>query len=191
SRLGDATRAERPMHPHVLNAEIGALAHGRLGGLGSSSDHDPVNATGYRFQIVVAGIAFDVVGIRVDGEDLVAPLPQTLVHNVAAVSLGFPRHAGHSDSLLCEELGCGFLHLLHFCSPFQTGRRRAVLDSFQSRFDVGQIALEHGLHTKTQQWCRQPEKAMRLDLHWHDDIEKCICYGTIVSHNPQFQPEGL
>src|SRR6516225_9528772 len=107
------------MHPYAMNTQICALLHGRLGGLRSCSDHDPVNAAGYRLQIVVAGIAFDGVGIRIDGKDLVAPLLKTLVYDIATMALRFPRHAGHSDSLLCKELGCSFLYCLHFSSPFR------------------------------------------------------------------------
>ena len=70
-------------------------------------------------QIVVAGIAFDGIGIRVNSEDLVTPLLQTLVDDVAAMALRLSRHPCHSDSLLCKELRCGFLNCLHFCTPFR------------------------------------------------------------------------
>ena len=63
--LRHASCTEGSMHPDMLDAEVGALAYGRLGRLGLCSDHHPVDATGYGPQIVVAGIAFDGVGMRV------------------------------------------------------------------------------------------------------------------------------
>jgi hypothetical protein len=40
-----------------------------------------------------APIAFDLVGVRVDGEDLVSKLTQATVYGVGGVGLGFPRNA--------------------------------------------------------------------------------------------------
>jgi hypothetical protein len=48
---------------------------------------------------VVAAIAFHLVSVRVDGEDLVAARPQTLVDNVAPVALRLSRDAGNGDTL--------------------------------------------------------------------------------------------
>jgi hypothetical protein len=66
-----------------------------------------------------------------------------------------------------------------FWFSFSDWSQGAALGSFQSHFDVVQIALEHGLHTTALQWRRQPEQAMWLDLHSHNNNEKCICHDTI------------
>jgi hypothetical protein len=60
-------------------------------------------------QRVVAGVALDLVGVGVDGEDLVAAVTQPPVDDVAPVVLRVPRHAGDGDPRLGEELGRGFL----------------------------------------------------------------------------------
>jgi hypothetical protein len=104
-----ASRAGPAVHPDTLDAQLGALAHGGLGCLGLGSDQYPVDAAGDRRQVVVAGVAFDVVGVGVHREDLVAPLPQAPVHRVAAVSLRFARDPGDRDPLAGQELGCGLL----------------------------------------------------------------------------------
>ena len=72
-RLGDAPGAGSAVHPDMLDGEVGALAHRCFGGLGSGSDHDRIDAAGDRAQVAVAAIAFDLVGVRIDGEDVIAP----------------------------------------------------------------------------------------------------------------------
>ena len=41
------------VHPHVLDAELAALAHRLLGELGPGADHDRLDAAGDRAQVVV------------------------------------------------------------------------------------------------------------------------------------------
>ena len=91
------------MHPHVLDAEVGALAHRRFGGLGPGCDHDRVDAAGDRAQVVVAAVAFDLVGVRVDGEDLVAAVTKALVDDVASVILGLPETPVTATRLLARN----------------------------------------------------------------------------------------
>jgi hypothetical protein len=43
-RLRDAARAEGAVHPDVLDAELGALAHRLLGNIRPRSDYDGINA---------------------------------------------------------------------------------------------------------------------------------------------------
>ena len=81
-------------YPDSLDAQVGVLAHGGLGCLGPGSDQYPVHAAGDRRQVVVARVASDVVGVGVHREDLVAALPQALVHRVAAMSLRCARDPG-------------------------------------------------------------------------------------------------
>jgi hypothetical protein len=45
-----------------------------------------------------------------------------------------------------------------FLFSFSDWSKGAALGCCQSCFDVGQIALEYGLHTMTQQWCPNPRK---------------------------------
>ena len=68
----DAAGAGAAVHPHVRDPELGALAHRALGPLGPGADDHAVDAAGDRAQVVVAAVALDLVGVRVDREDLVA-----------------------------------------------------------------------------------------------------------------------
>jgi hypothetical protein len=70
----------------VTDAQLGALAHGGLGDLRPRRDDDRVHAAGNRLQVVVALLAVDLVGVRVDREHLVAPFLQPLMDYVAAVA---------------------------------------------------------------------------------------------------------
>lgn len=84
-----AARAGAPVPPDPLDAKVGALADGGLGRLRPGSDHHPIDPAGDGFQVVIAGVAFDLVRVWVHRENLVAALPQALVHDVAAVTCGF------------------------------------------------------------------------------------------------------
>ena len=68
---------------------------------------DRVNAAGDRPQVVIAPVALDLVGVRVDREHLVATVAQPLVHHVRAVARGRARHPGDRDPLLGQELRDG------------------------------------------------------------------------------------
>src|SRR6266508_6287545 len=57
--VGDAATTGAPMHPDVLDAELGALVHGVLGDLGPCSDHHCLDPAGDRFQILIAAIPLD------------------------------------------------------------------------------------------------------------------------------------
>src|SRR5829696_5382187 len=97
--LRDAPVAGTPVHPDVPDPELGALVDRALGALGPGADDDAVDPAGNLAQVVVAAVALDLVRVRVDGEDLVAPLAQALVDDVAAVVLGLPGDTGDGDSL--------------------------------------------------------------------------------------------
>jgi hypothetical protein len=100
-------------HPHVLDPEFVALAHRLLGNLGPCSDHDRLDSSGNRTQVVVGAVALHLVRVRVDREDLVAALTQARVDDVAAVVCGRPRDARDSHAPGAEELGRGVLHRCH------------------------------------------------------------------------------
>src|SRR6266508_849820 len=59
--IADAAFTEGTVHPGVLDAELGALAHRPLGRLRLGGDHDRVDAAGDVAQVVVAPVAFDLV----------------------------------------------------------------------------------------------------------------------------------
>ena len=80
---------------------------------GRVADDDAVDTAGDLAQLVVAAVALDLVGVRVDREDLVAPLAEALVDDVAAVVLGLPGDAGDGDSLAGQELRCRVFDALH------------------------------------------------------------------------------
>src|SRR6476659_8897158 len=68
------------LHPDVLDPELVAFAHRLLGVLGPCADHDRLDLAGNRVQVAVGTVALDLLGVWIDGEDLVATLPQALVH---------------------------------------------------------------------------------------------------------------
>src|SRR5215467_39189 len=116
--IGDAARTGAPVHPHVLDAELGAFAHGVLGDLGPGSDHHRLDPAGDRCQVRVAPVPLDLVGVRVDREHLVAALAQPRVHVVAPVGLGRAGYPGDRDALVRQELGRGVFDALHGSSLF-------------------------------------------------------------------------
>src|SRR6516225_2610128 len=101
-RLGDAPGAGATVHPNVLDAELGTLAHRLLGDLGPGRDHDRIDTIGDRAQIVVAAVPLDLLGVRVDGEHIVSPLAQALVDDVAPMILRMPRDACSPTRLLAR-----------------------------------------------------------------------------------------
>src|SRR5262249_5714551 len=104
-------------HPRVPDAELGTFAHSGIGSLWPRADDDGVNPARHRLQVVVARVTLDAIGVGIDREDLVATVPQPLVHHVAAVSLGFAGHARDRDPLLPEKLGRSLLDCGHHWPP--------------------------------------------------------------------------
>src|SRR5881628_737750 len=109
------------MHPNLLDPELGALTHRVLGALGPSSDDDGLDTAGDRWEILVGAIALDLVGVRVDREDLVAALAQPPVDVVAPVAaFAVSRDSGYRHPFVGQELrGCLF-DVLH-CSNLLSG----------------------------------------------------------------------
>src|SRR5262249_24160149 len=90
SGFGDAALSNGPMHPDVLDAEVGAFAHRGFSDRRSRPNHDSSNATRDRGQVVIAAIAFELVRVGVDREDLIAPLSQAPIDNVGSMPLRWP-----------------------------------------------------------------------------------------------------
>jgi hypothetical protein len=86
--FGDASCAGATVHPHKLDPKLGTLAHRLLGDLRTRPDHDRLDTARDRAQIVIGGITFKLVCIRVNGEDLVSPLPKASVDDIGSVVLG-------------------------------------------------------------------------------------------------------
>src|SRR5262249_25657452 len=99
--------------PDELDAEVGAFVHGVLGGLGSCSDDDRVDTARDRAQAPIAAISLDVTGVRVDREDVVAALAQTLVHEIASVPFGRAGNTGDRYPFVGQERGRRILDGLH------------------------------------------------------------------------------
>jgi len=76
------------MHPDVLDPELGALAHRLVGDLGPRADYNRADAAGNRVEVAVRTIALDLVGVRIDCENVVAAFAQARVDSVAAVTSG-------------------------------------------------------------------------------------------------------
>jgi hypothetical protein len=105
---GNAAGSEGVVHPNLSDAEVGALTYRGQRVLRASSHHYCLNATGNRLQVMKAPIAFDLVGVRVDRENLVSKLTQATVYGIGGVGLGFPRNARDRDTLLGEKFTGGF-----------------------------------------------------------------------------------
>ena len=103
ARPGDAAGAGAAVHPDVLDAELGALAHRVLGDLGPRSDHHRLHPTRDRFQIRVAAIPLNLTGVGVDREDVVPPLAQALIDDIAAVPLRVPGDPCYGDPFVGQE----------------------------------------------------------------------------------------
>lgn len=63
--LRNAAGADGAVHPDVVNAQIYTLAHGGIGSLRLSADYNRIDTAGDRPQVGIAGIALDMVRIRV------------------------------------------------------------------------------------------------------------------------------
>jgi hypothetical protein len=71
---------------------------------GPRADHDRVDAAGDRAEIVVGGVALDLVCVRIDREDVVSALTQTPVDDVAPVAPRLSRHVRHRHPPVGKEL---------------------------------------------------------------------------------------
>src|SRR5262245_38388180 len=111
------------MHPHVFDPELGAFSHRALRLVGSSGDNDGVDSSRDAPQVVVTGGTLYFLRIGIYGEHLVAPVAQTLEDRIGSMLLRLSRHASHGDSLLCEELGRGFVHRSHLPPPSRVDNR--------------------------------------------------------------------
>src|SRR5262249_37178832 len=113
----DAALTEGPMHPDVLDPELGALSHCPLSLVRRRGNDDGVNTSWDAPQVVITVSPLDLVRIRIDREHLITSIPQTLEHGVGSMLPGLSRHACHGDPLESKELGCGFLHRWHRPPP--------------------------------------------------------------------------
>src|SRR5215217_2098320 len=112
-RFGDAAGAGTAVHPDMLDPEPGALAHRLLGDLWARSYYDRLDVARDRAQVVIAGVTFNLLRVRVDGERLVSSLPKASINNIASVVLGVSRDPGHSHPPAGQELGRGLLDRWH------------------------------------------------------------------------------
>ena len=80
---------------------------------GLVADHDRIDTAGDRAKVVITAIAFDLVRLGIDRVHLVAPLPQTLVYDIAAMVLRVPGDPRHGHPLVGQKLRCRFFDLLH------------------------------------------------------------------------------
>src|SRR5215204_6329255 len=115
--FGDAAGSGAAVHPCLPDPELDALAHRCLGMLGPGRDHHRLDTARDRPQVVVGGVAFDLVGVWIDGEDVVAAVAQPVVDDIPTMVSRRARDAGDGDALVPEELGgssldCGHLDLL-------------------------------------------------------------------------------
>src|SRR4051794_24100190 len=71
-RLGDAAGARAAVHPHAVDVQGHGLTHGRLGVRRTRTDDDGLDAAGNRGEVGEAVVALDLLGVGIDGEDVVA-----------------------------------------------------------------------------------------------------------------------
>ncbi len=76
-------------------------------------DNDAVNPLRDRRQVGKAAIAFDLLRVRVDGEDFIARPPQLAVDQVRRLTAARARHPGHRDPLAGQEVPDRFSEILH------------------------------------------------------------------------------
>ena len=105
------------MHPDAGDAELMAVTNDGLGHGGRRPDHDRIDSTRDRPQVVVARVPFDDVGIGVDREDLVAALTEPPVDGIRPVPLGMSRDANDRDALLGQEILRRFIECGHRSYP--------------------------------------------------------------------------
>src|SRR5262245_9048722 len=67
----DAALPVTPMHPDVLDTELGTLPDGALGFVRRGGNDDGLDPAGDALQVVITAGALDLVRIGVDGEHLV------------------------------------------------------------------------------------------------------------------------
>jgi hypothetical protein len=97
---------------------------------------------------VEAWVVFDLVGVGVDREDLVFLLAQTLINGVASVNAKNSRDSRYGDTLLGQELGCGFANVHHIAllSGTTTSNPRTRFCDAAQHFMVGAIGYEPWAH---------------------------------------------
>jgi hypothetical protein len=83
--LGDAARARAHDASTRADSELGAFAHRLLGDLRPRPDHDRLDAAGDRAEVVIREITLHRLRVGIDGEHLVAAIPQALVDDIAPV----------------------------------------------------------------------------------------------------------
>ena len=75
--------------PDVFDPKLGAFAHRLFGDLRARRDHDRLDAARNRAQVVIGGVAFKLLCVRVYGEHLVSPLPKPSINDVGSVAREF------------------------------------------------------------------------------------------------------
>lgn len=111
-RRGDAARPHSSVHPHTRDAEVDARANDLLCGLRRRHRHDTVETDGYRREVRVAAVAFDLFGVGVDGVHIVPGIAELPVDEVS----GLPRvtrDARYRDAASGEEGRSGFVECSH------------------------------------------------------------------------------
>jgi hypothetical protein len=131
------------MHPNLLDAEIGALAHGGQCVLRPGSYHHGLHTAGDGLQIMKAPVAFHLVGVGVDGEHLVPKLtPVTATRflarnsraaswmvNLAVISARARPFSRAISSVFPGFPDCVFGTLAQGCAIFLHSRRGLGVDA--------------------------------------------------------------
>ena len=95
---------------------------GGLCALGSGPDHHGLDAAWDRLQVAISAITLDGLRVVVDGEDLIAPVPQSLVHEVGAVARQIPGDPCHRNPFHGHNWLAAFL-MVSMTSTVRTVKR--------------------------------------------------------------------
>ena len=95
--------AARAIHPHPLDARVGAILHNMVGGVWRGHKQYAVNRRPNASHIRRAALAFDVRGLGIDGNNVVATVAK-LAKQRARKILGIARNADNRDPFLGEKI---------------------------------------------------------------------------------------
>lgn len=115
--FGYAPRNRATVHPDMVDPEVDTLTHRGIRSVGPSPDHHRIHASGHRLEVMIAGVIFNLVCIRVDGEHLVSTGAESSIDEVCTVPLVGARDSSDRYATVGQKLRGSVLDLLHGHAP--------------------------------------------------------------------------